>query len=202
MIPDQYFDSFATQKYRHPNPVQRLLIRRFVQRLSGLFDSVLPATSVLELGCGEGFVSGCLSKRTNAQYVGVDMSAEDLRNLEAKFPAIETHEGSVYDLSFLDRKFDVVVCAEVLEHLDTPEVALDQILSVRPRAVVLSVPHEPWFCLSNLARGKNVTRLGNDDDHVNLWGKRGFLKLLRDRLEVERYDTSYPWQMVLARPND
>jgi len=201
VIPDSYFDSFHTAKYKSPNPLQRLLIRRFMAKLSDMFDAAQPSDSVLEIGCGEGFVAGQLSARkTGGVYVGVDLNEEDVQNLRAKFPAVEAHQGSIYDLSFLGRGFDVVVCAEVMEHLDDPGAALEQIIQRKPRWVILSVPHEPWFCLSNFARGKNITRFGNDPEHVNLWGRRGFRKVVDSRLVVERHETSYPWQLVLARP--
>jgi SAM-dependent methyltransferase len=201
VIPDSYFDSFHTAKYKSENPLQRLLIRRFIAKLSDMFDATQPSESVLEIGCGEGFVAGQLSARqAGGPYVGVDLNEEDLQNLRAKFPAVEAHQGSIYDLSFLGRDFDVVVCAEVMEHLDDPDAALEQIIARRPRWVILSVPHEPWFCLSNFARGKNITRFGNDPEHVNLWGRRGFRKVLDSYLVVERHETSYPWQLVLARP--
>jgi SAM-dependent methyltransferase len=201
VIPDSYFDSFHTAKYQAKNPVQRFLIRRFMAKLIALFDETQPSDSVLEIGCGEGFVSGQLSKRHAGEtYVGVDLAAEDIENLRAKFPTVEAHVGSIYDLSFLARDFDVVVCAEVLEHLDDPGRALQQIVARNPKRVVLSVPHEPWFCLSNFARGKNITRLGNDPEHVNLWGRGGFRKVIQPYLHIERHETSYPWQLVLARP--
>jgi len=201
VIPDSYFDTFHTAKYKSQNPLQRLLIKRFMAKLSDVFDATQPSESVLEIGCGEGFVAGQLSARqAGGPYVGVDLNEEDLQNLRAKFPAVEAHQGSIYDLSFLGRDFDVVVCAEVMEHLDDPDAALEQIIARRPRWVILSVPHEPWFCLSNFARGKNITRLGNDPEHVNLWGRRGFRKVLDSYLVVERHETSYPWQLVLARP--
>ncbi len=201
MIPDSYFDSFHTAKYSSQNPLQRLLIRRFIDELAGMFEATQPSESVLEIGCGEGFVAGQLSPRhVGSSYVGVDLNAEDIENLKAKFPAVEAHQGSIYDLSFLDREFDVVVCAEVMEHLDDPAAALEQIVARKPKWVILSVPHEPWFCLSNFARGKNITRFGNDPEHVNLWGRRGFRKVVDPFLTVERHETSYPWQLVLARP--
>lgn len=201
MIPDSYFDSFHTAKYQAKNPLQRFLIRRFMEKLTVLFDATQPSESVLEIGCGEGFVAGQLSERhTGDCYVGVDLNADDIANLKAKFPAVEAHQGSIYDLSFLGREFDVVVCAEVLEHLDDPGAALEQILALHPRQVVLSVPHEPWFCLSNFARGKNLRRLGNDPEHVNLWGRRGFARVLEPYLVIDKHETSYPWQLVLARP--
>ena len=135
-IPDSYFDSFHTAKYQSRNPLQRLLIRRFMGQLSALFDATQPSSSVLEIGCGEGFVAGQLSERhAGDSYVGVDLNADDVERLRAKFPRIEAHQGNIYDLSFLDREFDVVVCAEVLEHLDDPAAALRQILARNPRWV-------------------------------------------------------------------
>ena len=201
MIPDSYFDSFHTAKYKNQNPLQRLLIRRFMGKLSEMFDVTQPSRSVLEIGCGEGFVAGQLSLRqADGVYVGLDLNEDDLQNLRAKFPAVETHQGSIYDLSFLGRDFEVVVCAEVMEHLDDPNAALEQIIARKPRWVILSVPHEPWFCLSNFARGKNIMRFGNDPEHVNLWGRRGFRKVVESHLVVVKHETSYPWQLVLARP--
>ncbi len=200
-LPDSYFDSFETSKYRSGNPVQRYLIRQFMEKVVTLFDQTAPASSVLELGCGEGFVSGQLSTRRPLEtYVGVDPNAVDLANLRAKFPQVQTQQGSIYDLSFLDRKFDLVVCAEVLEHLDDPGRALEQIVSVSPSWVILSVPHEPWFCLSNLARAKNVRRFGNDEEHVNLWSRAAFARTIEPYLHIESHTSSYPWQLVLATP--
>jgi 2-polyprenyl-3-methyl-5-hydroxy-6-metoxy-1,4-benzoquinol methylase len=201
VIPNSYFDRFETPKYRAKNPLQRFLIRRFMTGLSSLFDATQPSPSVLEIGCGEGFVAGWLSRRHQGDtYVGVDLDAQDIEKLRAKFPNIDAHQGSIYELDFLDRDFDVIVCAEVLEHLDDPAAALRQMLAKNPKWLVLSVPNEPWFCLSNFVRGKNVTRFGNDPEHVNLWGRRGFRRVIEPFLSVEQHDTSYPWQMVLARP--
>jgi len=201
VIPNSYFDSFETPKYQAKNPLQRLLIRRFMEGLSSLFDATQPTGSVLEIGCGEGFVSGWLSQRHQGEtYVGVDLDGEDIANLRAKFPDVEAHQGSIYELGFLERDFDVIVCAEVLEHLDDPAAALRQMLSKNPKWLVLSVPNEPWFCASNFLRGKNVSRLGNDPGHVNLWGRRGFRRVIEPFVAVERHETAYPWQMVLARP--
>jgi hypothetical protein len=54
--------------------------------------------------------------------------------------------------------------------------------------------------LSNLARGKNVTRFGNDPEHVNHWGTSSFRRLLETRLDVLRLTTSYPWILALTAP--
>lgn len=201
MIPDSYFERFSTAKYRNRNPLQRLLIRRFVQRFHSLFLEAGPVGSVLEVGVGQGFLSGYLSEKLpQARFVGVDLDGEDLRELGQIFPAIEAHQGSIYDLSFLSGPFDLVVCAEVLEHLDEPGRGLEQILAREPRRVIVTVPHEPWFQLSNLLRGKNLPRLGNDPEHVNHWGPRSLRALLEPRFEVLQTTSSYPWLLALLAP--
>jgi 2-polyprenyl-3-methyl-5-hydroxy-6-metoxy-1,4-benzoquinol methylase len=201
VIPDEYFARFETPKYKSENPVQRALIRRFVSSLHDLFIEAGPVTSVLEVGVGEGFISGYLSEKFPAiRFTGVDLAASDVEKLRAKFPRVDAHVGSAYDLGGLPGGYDLIICAEVLEHLDTPERALDEMLKHKPRRMLLSVPHEPFFMLSNLARGKNVSRLGNDPEHVNHWGPRSFRKLLETRLSVLRLTTSYPWILALTAP--
>ncbi|HEY4116916.1 MAG TPA: class I SAM-dependent methyltransferase [Byssovorax sp.] len=204
MIPDAYFDRFETKKYRSQNPLQRALIRRFVRALHGLFIDANPVTSVLEIGCGEGFLSGYLSEKfPDKRFTGVDLSPDDVGKLRAKFPRIDANAASVYEL---DRAvagkgpFDLVMCCEVLEHLDEPARALDQMLALAPKRLLLSVPHEPFFRGSNLLRGKNVARLGNDVEHVQHWSKRGFGDMLAARVDVITLTTSYPWILALAKP--
>jgi len=201
LIPDAYFARFDTKKYRSTNPVKRLLIKRFVDALHSLFIEANPVQSVLEVGVGEGFLSGYLSEKFPAiRFTGVDLRAEDLERLRQKFPRVETHEGSIYDLGFLGHRYDLILCAEVLEHLERPDDALAQIAALRPHRALLSVPHEPWFMLSNLAAGKNVTRLGNDVEHINHYTVGRFRRLLEPRFEVLRMTTSYPWILALGAP--
>ena len=201
MIPDAYFARFETPKYQNKNPVQRALIRRFIASMHDLFIDANPVSSVLEVGVGEGFLSGYLSEKfPSIRFTGVDLNPADLEKLNAKFPAITTKQGSAYDLAGLEPHYDLVICAEVMEHLDEPERALDEMLKFKPRRLLLSVPHEPFFMLSNLARLKNVSRWGNDPEHINHWTPRSYKKLLSTRLDVLRLTTSYPWILALAAP--
>jgi len=201
VIPSDYFERFATRKYQNRNPVQRVLIRRFARALHDLFIEAGPASSVLEVGCGEGFISGYLSEQLpSIKFTGVDLRAEDLARVNQMFPRVETHVGSAYELGALPGGYDLIICAEVLEHLDRPLDALDEMLRHKPRRLLLSVPHEPLFMMSNLLRGKNVSRLGNDPEHVNHWGPRSFRRTLEERLAVLRMTTSYPWILALAAP--
>jgi 2-polyprenyl-3-methyl-5-hydroxy-6-metoxy-1,4-benzoquinol methylase len=204
VIPDSYFDAFATAKYQNRNRAQRFLIRRFVEHVHALFLTACPVKRVLEVGCGEGFLLGYLSQKLpDIEFVGVDLDTDDVTRLDARFSGVKAHTGSVYELDFLRHshaEFDLIICAEMLEHVDDPLRALDSMLSLGPKHLLLTVPHEPWFMLSNLLRGKNITRLGNDPEHVNHWGPGSFQKMLSTRLDVLELRRSYPWLLTLSAP--
>jgi 2-polyprenyl-3-methyl-5-hydroxy-6-metoxy-1,4-benzoquinol methylase len=200
-ISDDYFDRFETKKYRAKNPIKRALIRRFVGVVHELFESGDAPRSVLEIGVGEGFLSGFLSEKyPEVEFSGVDLNQQDLALLAQKFPRIKRYCANIYDLSALPGGYDLIICAEVLEHVDEPDRALEQIVGLAPKRVILTVPHEPWFMLSNLAMGKNVTRLGNDIEHVNHFTVSSFRRLLGRKLELSRVTTSYPWILAAGRP--
>src|SRR6186997_2442925 len=91
--------------------------------------------NLLEIGKGSGLVSTVLKSR------GVDVTSLDID------PGVHPDVvGSVLALPFEDKKFDVTLCAEVLEHLPFEEFpkALSEIRRVTRRAVVLSLPNWGW----------------------------------------------------------
>lgn len=188
------------QKYESRNPIQRWLIGRFLERITQLTVRVGPRR-VLDAGCGEGFVHNHLAGRLGAQttFAGLDLSPEALREGRRRGSGAALLRGSLLQLPFSGSSFDLVVCTEVLEHLPQPAQALEELCRVSRRFVLLSVPREPFFAGLNLMRGKNLRRLGSDDDHRQHWTRWGFLRFARRRLRVlaAPHDT-FPWTVVLG----
>lgn len=190
------------RKHTSGNPVQKALIERFHRVIADRVAALAPA-SFLDAGCGEGFVAEVLLDRLpGLALTGIDFSADAAQIAQAKLPAARFEAGDVTALPFPDGAFDVVGCFEVLEHLrgDGPERALAEFERVARRAVVLSVPHEPFFSLANAARGKNldVRPRGSDPDHVNFWGRREFAAFVGQRFDVAWLGGSFPWTICVA----
>lgn len=62
-----------------------------------------------------------------------------------------------------------------------------------------SVPREPFFAGLNFLRGKNLRRLGSDDDHYQHWTRWGFLRFARNRLRIiAAPQDTFPWTVVLG----
>ena len=89
---------------------------------------------VLDVGCGDGALSGTLVQRIGAQVQGIDTNALSIdlarrefaaRKLEGRFDRID---GYVHP--FGDSEFRAVICADVIEHVQKPVDLLREIWRV------------------------------------------------------------------------
>ena len=117
-------------------------------------------SSVLDMGCGEGrhAIGLYVDRKINA--FGFDLSHKDLKIAEGRlndFPASENNENGCFfgvsninQLSFSNDSFDSVICSEVLEHVDSPEESVKELIRVlKPGGILaLSVPRflPEWIC--------------------------------------------------------
>jgi len=188
-------------KYRSANPIARRLMQGFLDAFDALAARV-PVSAALEIGCGEGELSIRLAQRGFTMR-GCDISAEIVEearararvaNVDATFWAqpIETIDAVV-------EAAPLVVCCEVLEHLDDPAGGVDILARLAQPYLLTSVPREPLWRVLNMARGKYLSALGNTPGHLNHWSRERFLQLLALRFDVIEVRTPLPWTMALCR---
>ena len=188
------------RKHESRNPIQRALIDNFHARAVEMIRRARPST-ILELGCGEGYVLEAVAHAgVEAELTGVELDAQACDKARARLGARATieHEDA-RKLADDGRSFDMVMMLEVLEHIREPEQMLPILDQLSNGWLLLSVPWEPIFRGLNFARGKNLTRLGNDPEHINHWGRRGFAKFISSRFDIIQTPQVFPWTMVLAR---
>jgi 2-polyprenyl-3-methyl-5-hydroxy-6-metoxy-1,4-benzoquinol methylase len=189
------------RKHTHGNPLQRKLIDRFHARVLQQVRTLAPV-SFLDAGCGEGFVSSVLlDEFPGLRITGFDFNSVSVCLAQRSNPGGHYLTSSIYRLPFADDAFDVAGCFEVLEHLHRPSAALAELCRVARRHVILSVPHEPLFSLSNAARGKNwqIRPRGSDPDHRQFWTRAAFGRFVDQIADVEWLGGSFPWTICVAR---
>ncbi|MFT4040865.1 MAG: methyltransferase domain-containing protein [Thermomicrobiales bacterium] len=196
-------ESSNFRKHTSGNPVQQALIDRFHRRIVDEVVQLSPQ-SFLDAGCGEGFVANLLMQALpNLQLTGCDLSEGALAVARSANPRATIVTGSVLELPLPDKSVDVVGCFEVLEHLpdDLPRAALKEFRRVARQAVVLSVPHEPFFSLMNAARGKNldIRPRGSDPDHKQFWSRAAFGDMVGEQFRVTELTGSLPWTICVAQ---
>lgn len=106
--------------------------RRFYGDVTDLIKRRLPTlrTAMLrfaDYGCGPGLLLRQLSETSpNSVFHGYDFTKSGIRVARENFPAASFEERDIYDV-FPDR-YDVILCTEVLEHLERPHQALKNLL--------------------------------------------------------------------------
>ncbi len=181
-------------KYMSKNLLVRRATLRYLRDVDSLVGSV-DVSTVLDAGCGEGFVACNFGDK---RLIGMDISLDPLKVARHKSHDLSLTRGDVYGIPFRDESFDMVMMCEVLEHLEAPEKALAEAGRVSKRYCLFSVPREPYFSLANLARGKNVTRFGNDEEHVRHWTMRGFVEYISGSFDVLEVRCPFPWTVMLC----
>jgi ubiquinone/menaquinone biosynthesis C-methylase UbiE len=186
-------------KHTSKNPIQKFLINNFFSSLISLIKP-LRADSILDAGCGEGFTMNKLLENNLAKKIeGIEYSNESVNFGKKLFPNLAIKQANIYELPYKDNAFDLIMCTEVLEHLEKPARALEEMLRVSKKYLVISVPNEPFFMLSNFLRGKNLSRLGNDIEHINHWNYPSFRKyLIKNGIKIKKILFPYPWMLVLG----
>ena len=182
-------------KYNTHNPIARALMRGFTDAVTDLYLGT-GARSVLEVGCGEGLLADHLIKRARPdRFDACDVALRPAPGID---PQISLREASIYALPYPDHSFDLVVCCEVLEHLQDPPAALAELARVADRHVLLSTPWEPVWRLMNLARGRYLGALGNTPGHLQHFSRRALLDLAATRLGSLRVRRPLPWTVILG----
>jgi 2-polyprenyl-3-methyl-5-hydroxy-6-metoxy-1,4-benzoquinol methylase len=190
-------------KYGSKNPIVRMMMSGFEKNLTTLVSAASPKT-IHEIGCGEGhWVTKWTQQGLAAR--GCDFSTQVI-NI-AKENASLHHQSpecfsvkSIYDVEPLDDSADLVVCCEVLEHLENPFQGLQALKSITKKHLIVSVPREPIWRILNLARGKYIGSLGNTPGHLQHWTKSGFMKFIEKDFIITQELSPFPWTMLLCKP--
>jgi len=185
-------------KHTSKNPLQRFLIESFFSSLVFLAKTLNPK-KVLDAGCGEGFSLSKLTANKIGEYLeGIENSKEAIAFGKKLFPKANIKLGSIYDLPYEANYFDLVLCTEVLEHLENPQKALSEIIRVSKKYIILSVPNEPFFRLANFLSGKYVKTFGNSPGHINHWNLFSFQRFIKKQnAKIKTIKLPFPWIMAL-----
>lgn len=84
---------------------------------------------ILDLGCGTGYGTKILSGKSNEIY-GIDVSQKAIDYAKKVYPGPQYTCCSAEKLPFEDNYFDAITAFEVIEHVQNPEKALDEVYRV------------------------------------------------------------------------
>jgi 2-polyprenyl-3-methyl-5-hydroxy-6-metoxy-1,4-benzoquinol methylase len=166
------------------------------------FSDIKPTDRVLEVGCEAAGLMARLPKCD--RLVGVDISKAALADAQQRFSTMnriaefiqcDATEG----LPFRKGEFSVVICSEMLEHVNEPAMVINNILRIcEPSTrIILSVPNEePKLRLKRILSKIGFMQIfmpgiqvGQSEGHIQAFSNSSFLHLLSGKLTVIRQST-------------
>jgi len=160
---------------------------------------------LLDMGCGEGRHSIGAYIETQANILGLDLSMKDLKIAQKRLNDFDTSniksvcqfgEADIVSIPLLDSSLDAVICSEVLEHVNSPQESIKELIRVlKPGGVLaLSVPRfMPELICWKLSKEYSKTPGG----HVRIFTHQQLKKLgINNGLEYQ----SFHWAHGLHSP--
>lgn len=130
-------------------------------------------STILDVGARDGHFSQLLT-----QYFE-SVTALDLTMPQFQFDRVLPVQGDVTNLQFPDEHFDVVFCAEVLEHIPALEKACSEISRVARHSIVIGVPYQQDTRMSRTTCS-HCGKANPPWGHVNIFDERKIVSLFPD----------------------
>lgn len=172
----QYWDEGQTGRRNATHPV----VREFAApKVEYMLSAVrLPTRArVLDVGCGNGYLTHYFPQ--DLRTVGLDLSAAMLAQ-NGHRPLVQ---GSAADLPFEDRSFDLVLCANLLHHVEDPERVLGEMVRVSRNYVAICEPNRwnPLMLALGLAKPEERGTLRSAPKRMRTMVERAGLDLRAQR---------------------
>lgn len=157
-------------EYRNFKEEQKLMkiTKRKVELVKLISNIVHSTDNVLDVGCGDGFITACLSNY--CRIAGGDLDTEYTK---ARFPSLELHNVDITKEGYGDKLCDVVLCLDVLEHIeeDKHRQVVDMLKKATIRLLIINVPDKDI----NLVKLHGLMKTGEsrqwltEDGRYNTW---------------------------------
>ena len=124
-----FWDNVAWVYDLFANGINRKANRALCEAVAQIIQ---PEDEALECACGTGLLSGVIATRCKS-LIATDFSVNMLRRAERKYrnlPNIRFEPCDIMQLPYPDKRFDVVIAANVIHLLDEPEKALQELSRV------------------------------------------------------------------------
>jgi len=179
-----FYDARSSEKYAtSDNPEMLKLVDRIVS-----WCNISDGSRLLDFGCFDGYLLSRVGQRRSVDAVGIDISIVALRRArQTSDEQISWVVAGNGGLPFFDQQFDVVICSEILEHVEDLDETLSELTRVLEPGgrLYATMPNDldlVWAPLRGVCR-----KVDQVEGHLRRMRLEDFCKAgMRLGLEVER----------------
>ena len=126
-----------------------------VQRMKWIADALVRIRKklngrdiqLLDMGCGDGRLTPLWNSIAGGTAHGLELSPQAVATAQKMFPFVRYKEGDATDTGYENGKFNVIICQEVLEHVEQQEVLIKECARISGAGgyLILTTPNKYYF---------------------------------------------------------
>jgi ubiquinone/menaquinone biosynthesis C-methylase UbiE len=153
----------------HPHSKEWLLRKKSSDKILEYLQKKSENLNILEVGCGNGWLCGSLSKITNGEVIGSDINVNELAQAKRVFGQISNLRFMYGDIRSLPKmQFDVIVFSASIQYFDSIKKILSSALDRLTHRGEIHIIDTAFYNAKNVGLAKKrsldyYTRLGFPD---------------------------------------
>jgi len=176
-MPEDHMDKL----YNSRNPIVKFI---HTNRLEQIVKNIPKKTglNILDAGCGEGHLIEKLHMKNNLNsYFGIDIAEVALKKAKKRCPYAKFATMNLIKIDINDDFFDLVICSEVLEHINEYEAVIGELIRVLKKYgyLIITFPNEILWTISRMFLWRRPIKV---TDHVNAFNPRILKSLINLKL--------------------
>lgn len=139
---------------------------------------------LLDLGCGDGRLAPMWQAVMGAEAYGLELSPQAVQTAQQMFPFLRYTQGDAVNTGYDDSYFDIVVCQEVLEHIEEQNRLVNECNRIIKDGgyLVLTTPNKYYF---DRRKGGNYSQQPIE----NIIDRDTLYNLLSPHFEIQSFET-------------
>lgn len=132
----------------HPHAAEWRVRAITLERLVQLLRPFTPPVRILDVGCGNGWLSARLAQRLEATVIGIDVVADDIEQAKrawADIPTVTFFHGSIPFIVNTMHVFDVVLYAASMQYMQDARSSIEIALQITSRRGMVIVADTHWY---------------------------------------------------------
>lgn len=146
----------------HPHYWEWLVRRRSSARLVRYFERKKQAPHILEIGCGNGWLSHNLAWITGSRVIGVDVNFTELQQAARVFqhlPNLHFIYTDIRNGPFSEKKFDAIVFAASIQYFESLDEIFNNTLKLLRPGGEIHILDSPFYTVSEIKAARQRTRV-------------------------------------------
>ena len=145
----------------HPHRKEWSIRKNSCRALVSYIKNKNTITSILEVGCGNGWLSAKLAKAADAEVTGLDINSPELEQAKRVFkkvPDLNFVNGTLQSDELLDKKFDMIIFAASIQYFQSLEHIINQALEHLTLFGEIHIMDSPFYLQQEMDAARQRTK--------------------------------------------